>query len=189
MQPEIKIFWKQSFGNTAIEFGGNPFIPIQTRRYDCQHGNHYYKKRERKSTRLYLQSTRKIGCPAHMVVKEYHLYPEYRLTENEASLKVHEVRELKKQRHTKIAQALRDEKPKKIEHRYFVFLPTNEAHQKSHPTGNASGMSQRVHPIISQKIEELVKEGITELPEVKRGVQLDAYYQQAVTELKSSPKW
>ena len=102
---------------------------------------------------------------------------------------MHEVRELKKQRHTKIAQALRDEKPKKIEHRYFVFLPTNEAHQKSHPTGNASGMSQRVHPIISQKIEELVKEGITELPEVKRGVQLDAYYQQAVTELKSSPKW
>ena len=68
---EIKIFWKQSFGNTAIEFGGIPFRPIQTRRYDC----HYYKKRERKSTRLCLQSTRKIGCPAHMVVKEYHLYP------------------------------------------------------------------------------------------------------------------
>ena len=71
-QPEIN---KQSFGNTAIEFGGIPYRPIQTRRYDCQHGKHYYKKRERKSTRLCLQSTRKIGCPAHMVVKEYHLYP------------------------------------------------------------------------------------------------------------------
>ena len=38
-----------------------------------------------------------MGCPAHTIVKEYHLYPEYKITETEAkSLKVHEIRQLKK---------------------------------------------------------------------------------------------
>ena len=54
--------------------------------------------------------------------------------------------------------------------RYFVSLPTNEAHEKAHPTGIAGGMSQRVHHKISQKIEDLVKEGITDIQEVKRAL-------------------
>ena len=36
-----------------------------------------------------------------------------------------------------------------------MTFPTNDAHEKVHPTGN-------VLPIISQKIESLVKEGITD---------------------------
>ena len=46
-----------------------------------------------------------------------------------------------------------------FEQRYFVSFPTNE---KVHPTEKVAVMSQRVHPIISQKIESLVKEGITD---------------------------
>ena len=52
----------------------------------------------------------------------------------------------------------------KIQQRYFVSLPTNEAHEKVHPTGITGGMSQRVHPMISQKIEDLIKEGTVEPP-------------------------
>ena len=81
-----------------------------------------------------------------MVVKEYHLYPDYQLTEEE--------------RHSGT--------PLQIEHRYFVSLPTNVAHERVHPTGKVGGMSQRVYPKISQKIESLVKEGITDVQEVKR---------------------
>ena len=105
-----------------------------------------------------------------MTVKEYHLYPNYRITEVEnKSLKVHELCQLKKQRHAAINKALMENAPElKIEQRYFVSLPTNEAHEKVHPTGIAGGMSQRVHPKISQKIEDLVKDGITDVQEVKR---------------------
>ena len=153
-----------------MEFDGIPFRPVQTRTYDCQHRNHYYKQREKKSKRLCLQSTKKIGCPAHMVVKDYHLYPDYQLTEKERhSMKEPQIKALKKERHRKIVEGLNNpETPLQIEHRYFVSLPTNDAHEKVHPTGKAGGMSQRVHPIISQKIESLVKEGIIDVQEVKR---------------------
>ena len=154
----------------VIEFDGVPFCPIKTQTYDCQHGKQYYKLRERKTNRLCLQSTNKMGCPAHMIVKEYHLYPDYKITEKESKcLKVHELWQLKKERHGEINKALTDTTAElKIEQRYFVSLPTNEAHEKVHPTGIAGGMSQRVHPMISQKIEDLVKEGITDVQEVKR---------------------
>ena len=153
-----------------MEFDGIPFRPVQTRTYDRQHGDRYYKQMEKKSKQLCLQSTKKIGCPAHMVVKEYHLYPDYQLTEKERhSMKEPQIKALKKERHRKIVEGLNNpETPLQIEHRYFVSLPTNDAHEKVHPTGKAGGMSQRVHPIISQKIESLVKEGIIDVQEVKR---------------------
>ena len=84
-------------------------------------------------------------------------------------MKEPQIKALKKERHRKIVEGLNNpETPLQIEHRYFVSLPTNDAHEKVHPTGKAGGMSQRVHPIISQKIESLVKEGIIDVQEVKR---------------------
>ena len=142
---------KQLVTDITIEFDGVPFRPIQIKTYDCQHGKHYYKQRERKTKRLCLQTTKKMGCPAHMTVKEYHLYPDYRITEEEnKSLKVHEIRQLKKERHAAINKALIDNAAElRTQQRYFVSLPTNEAHEKVHPTGIAGGMSQRVHYKIS----------------------------------------
>ena len=38
----------------------------------------------------------KTGCPAHMVVKKYHLYPDYQLTEKERhSMKEPQIKALK----------------------------------------------------------------------------------------------
>ena len=67
-----------------------------------------------------------------MTVKEYHLYPDYRITEEEnKSFKVHEIRQLKKERHAAINKALIDNAAElKTQQRYFVSLPTNEAHEK-----------------------------------------------------------
>ena len=38
----------------------------------------------------------------------------------------------------------------------FVSLPTCESHEKSHSSGIESGPAQKVHPLISKKIEDLV---------------------------------
>ena len=47
------------------------------------------------------------------------------------------------------------------------MLPTESAHS-GHPTGEISGFSQRVHPLIIAKITELVVAGITNVHEVRK---------------------
>jgi len=71
-----------------------------------------------------------------------------------------EIKALKEKRHRKTMEGLRNPgTPLQFEQRYFVSFPTNK---KVHPTENVAVMSRRVHLIISQKIEILVKEGITD---------------------------
>ena len=41
-QPNVKIYWKQTVGDTVIEFNGVPFCPIKTQTFDCQHGKQCY---------------------------------------------------------------------------------------------------------------------------------------------------
>ena len=48
--------------------------------------------------------------------------------------------------------------------KYFVSLPSEQAHHKSHETGGMHGMA---HPKVIAKIHELVGAGISEVPEVK----------------------
>ena len=51
--------------------------------------------------------------------------------------------------------------------KYFVSLPTNEAH-KNHPTGGEIAFAQKVHPLLVTKISELVSANITDVHEVKK---------------------
>ena len=55
----------------------------------------------------------------------------------------------------------------KTQTKYFVSLPTNEAH-KNHPTGADIAFAQKVHPLLLTKISELVSANITDVHEVKK---------------------
>ena len=67
----------------------------------------------------------------------------------------------------------------------FISLPTENAHC-AHPTGEISGFSQRVHPMIIAKISELVASGITCVQEVRK--MLWNYVQHTIsTELNLTP--
>ena len=44
---------------------------------DCQYGHQYYKSRQTLNKRVRLQGTRKMGCKAHIVQRQYILYPEF----------------------------------------------------------------------------------------------------------------
>ena len=46
--------------------------------------------------------------------------------------------------------------------KYFVSLPTAEAHHQCHPTGREVAMAQRVHPKIIDKIYQLVLDSVTD---------------------------
>ena len=42
----------------------------------------YYKDRPRQSSRAMVQGTRKLGCPAHIEIKVYEVFPEYSISES-----------------------------------------------------------------------------------------------------------
>ena len=57
--------------------------------------------------------------------------------------------------------------------------------EKSHPTGLLSGPAQKVHPLVSKKIEDLVREGSTDPNEVQRA--LREYVRNQSSTSKPSP--
>ena len=73
---------------------------------------------------------------------------------------------------TRLRQDLNDRKAVKTATKYYVSLPSEEAHHKSHKTGGMHAMAQRVHPKVIMKIHELVGAGISEVLEVKRALNL-----------------
>ena len=57
-------------------------VPFYMRFFDCQFGNDYkYSSHVKvfKGSRLCLQSTQKKGCPAHIAIREFVLYPGYKI--------------------------------------------------------------------------------------------------------------
>ena len=55
--------------------------------------------------------------------------------------------------------------------RYWLSLPTLEAHEKTHPVKQAAVFSQKVNPAVAQIIVELLADGITEIDDVKKALQ------------------
>ena len=66
-----------------------------------------------------------------------------------------------------LREVLRTNEAPEVIRKYFISLPT-EAHHKCHPTKGALRLSQRIHPILIAKIQELVSAGIVEPVEVQR---------------------
>ena len=64
-------------------------------------------------------------------------------------------------------QALK-QKGVQVTHKYYINLVTEEAHHKCHPTKGIMGLSQRVHPELVAKVQELVHAGTTDPVEIQR---------------------
>ena len=75
---------------------------------------------------------------------------------------------LKEEKMTHLKMALSKKENVKSAKKYFVSLPTSEAYDKTHPTGAIAGATQKVHHLLSKKIENLVKEGTTDPCTVQR---------------------
>ena len=89
-------------------------------------------------------------------------YPMYYLAKKMRSLREEKLSALK--------SALSNDKNVLIKTKFFVSLPTNASHEKFHPTGIVCGPAQKVHPLISKKIEDLVREGAVDANEVQRSL-------------------
>ena len=67
-----------------------------------------------------------------------------------------------------LKQQLSSSKVPEVIHKYYISLPTEEAHHEYHPTKGVMGLSQRVHPELIAKIQEYVSIGTVEPVEVQR---------------------
>ena len=166
---EARITWTHSSNGQVTEFGNTPFRLLERRTLDCQFGKQYYKDKPRRSSRAMVQGTRKLGCPAHIEIKVYEVFPEYSISESVLTQNSKRaLRILKEDKMTRLKTALSMKDNVKSVKKYFVSLPTSEAHNKTHPTGAIAGAAQKIHPLLSQKIESLVKEGTTNARTVQR---------------------
>ena len=129
-----------------------------------------HSKSQRNRPKLRLQGTRKVGCPAGIQIREYILYPEYKVTANGQNNW-----QLRKEKESMLKNLNKDllaGKEVNTVKRYYVCLPSEEAHHKTHMTGGMHALAQRVHPKVQMKIQEIVGAGITEVSEVKRALRL-----------------
>ena len=155
----------------VVEFSNTPFTVSAIRKLDCQFGKHYYEEHQSKSARTQLQGTRKIGCQAHIIVRTITLYPDFQLSEAEAAdLGPRKLKERKREKLVQLQNEIACGKPITTSTKYHVLLPAEEAHHSSHQTRGAAGYAQRIHPKLTEKIYELVSEGITDTQEVKRAL-------------------
>ena len=154
--PQPRIYWSYKQENTTVEFGNTPFTVGDSQHLQCQYGPQYYKSKPKKGKQLRLQNTRKIGCPAHVVVKRYTLFSEYAIHSDDIEGKSkYNLRLLKEQTLKKLQNEIESGCVKQTT-RYWLSLPTLEAHEKTHPVRQAAVFSQKVNQAVAQMISELV---------------------------------
>ena len=111
-----------------------------------------------------MQGTRKKGCEAHIQIVEFKFSMKLMMSTELSQKRIRIIRE----DHLKALREIFFDEGLQVEHRYFVKLPTEEAHHKCHPTKGVMGLSQRVHPVLIAKIQEFVSIGTVDPVEVQR---------------------
>ena len=123
IQVEARITWTHSSNGQVTEFGNTPFRLLERRTLDCQFGKQYYKDKPRRSSRAMVQGTRKLGCPAHIEIKVYEVFPEYSISESVLTQNFKRaLRMLKEDKMTRLKTALSMKDNVKSVKKYFVSL-------------------------------------------------------------------
>nr|XP_047133456.1 uncharacterized protein LOC124811602 isoform X2 [Hydra vulgaris] len=170
------VLWEDS----AIPYSGIPYIVISNKVLDCHHGfdrnvkkNDYKKNKKRhdmddhcfQKNYLILQDSKKFMCPAKIAMKEIIHFPDFKISEKT---------EWRKKNASKLLrQKIKTSPLNEIQHTRTIVVSIDDlsCHDK-HPVGQADLISQMIDPQISKKIEEYVKEGICNIREMKRLLQL-----------------
>ena len=115
-----------------------------------------------------------------------HAYPDHALPDT-ANMRSRQAKYIQQKALDKLRKALESGEKVNTETKYFVSLPSIDAHSGDPLSCNACGFAQRIHPLVTQKITELVSSGITDTGEVKQ--HLHFYVTKAVPkELGIHPK-
>ena len=122
-QNTTPLYWKYTVGGTAVQFDGVPFSIGEKRMMDCQYGHQYYKPRQALSKRVRLQGTRKMGCKAHIIQRQYILYPEFAIQSSCTYESKRQERLAKEEKLHQLRDHLSSQKPVKT--KCLLCLPPN----------------------------------------------------------------
>ncbi|XP_041481350.1 putative methyltransferase C9orf114 isoform X2 [Lytechinus variegatus] len=145
-----RIYWqdvatsKFSVPAAAIPFDGIPYTYVSRLLYECHHGKDWKEKQKllkqdqrkqvgehgyvgTKSRRL-IQPTKKLNCPAKLIVKEVFKYPDFKISQDTKHNRV--------VNSSKLRSALANV-PVSSERRYYIYLPNNDDHKGTHVIGEA----------------------------------------------------
>ena len=174
---EMPFMYKQDckfyYNKDGVTFDNQPFRPSRIKKLDCQYGPHYFKPKDRTTDRPVIQTTRKKNCPVTITIREFEVFPNYGYSQGETQkMSDYALRKFKLSKLESLRSALASQQPIKTVILYHVSLPPKAAHTK-HNFEMKSLMAQQVHPMVAQKIVQLVHEGATNAQEVKRALRED----------------
>ena len=133
---------------------------------------HYFKSHQPTSKHIKLQSSRKIGCTTSVQIRKFVFYPEYsvdcQLSKSLTKKQERKVKEVALKQLRSMLSGIQEASTVQTTEKYFISLPTEEAHHQTHPTGASVALAQKVHPQVITKIHELVLSGVSESIEMKR---------------------
>ena len=90
----------------------------------------------------YLDQEKKKGCKAHINIIEFNLYPEYSIKQSISSgISQNQIRKIREEGLSELRNSFESGKAPMITEKYFVSLPTEEAHHKCHLTKGIMGFS------------------------------------------------
>ncbi|XP_052227356.1 uncharacterized protein LOC127842079 [Dreissena polymorpha] len=185
-----KGFGKRSTGSNIVNnkrvqwLNGKPFISLGLKVYFCHHGKNYRPNNNArtpkehgysKGGRVRAQQTKKLGCPAKVLIKEGVMLP--------AS---HPIQDNTK---AELAASLIDlAATGEYTCCYYMCLPDLEKH-KFHETGISSGLSQNIDRGLVHKINELVDEGVSDTDEMERRLRSHVLETENVTPAPTSKRF
>ena len=123
-----------------MEFGNTPFTVGDSQHLECQYGPQYtINPNKRKENNCVCRVRVKLDA-LHVVVKCYTLFPEYAIHSDDIEGKS----KYKEQTLKKLQNEIESGCVKQTT-RYWLSLPTLEAHEKTHPVKQAAVFSQKVN--------------------------------------------
>lgn len=150
-----------------------PYITLASRVYYCQFGHDQKKKRKEKEFKAKVDQpyrgtqkrqprvleTKKIGCKAKVVLNEILIFPE-----------LEAVATLSKSKRNFLRKKVRMDQSTG-EKAFLLTLPSLDNHS-SHEIGNHAGLNQVIDASLTNKIKELVSEGMVEEEDVTSELQI-----------------
>ncbi|CAN7945411.1 unnamed protein product [Ixodes hexagonus] len=157
-----------------------PFRVISKVHKGCLFGEDRHKTQEKRATSLTfrrtkvkLQGTKKKGCVATMHLKIIETFPSFQgksqkaLVEAKEGASQHQIKRLKTAQLAKLSEALSSGQALNSQKMIFLTMSRKSCHTE-HDFSEIINFGQTVDVSVSQRIRDLVREGITSVPEVKK---------------------
>ena len=103
----------------------------------------------------------------HIEITKFDLYLEYSVHSHiSTNISPKPAWKIREESLKSLKQALKQREGVPVTHKYYINLSIEEAHHRCHPTKEIMELSQRVHPELVAKVQELVHAGTTDPVEV-----------------------